>query len=345
MIHCFRRGRHVQGAPVSSRPVHGIETAGRLGRGLRLSRDPATRSSTTSAPRSTTRSTRALPGGAPSSCSRAASGRSVRQPGRPGTGWPEDPADPDTPVAATPTTYADSRRPRRRSASWTHGYRSAAPAPGWSPGARRSPSRSAAPSPTSPTGAARCPGGATRRPRCSSSGWPRRRTAATAPAAIFTGDRSGDWLFAALHRAGLATQPTSTHAGDGQRLLGDRIVAAVRCAPPANKPTPQERDTCAPWLDAELARVLPARAWCVVALGSFAWTAALAGRRTDRAARCPGRGPRSATAPRSSSGALRGAADRVVPPQPAEHVHRPAHRADARRGFRPALATRAWRTT
>jgi uracil-DNA glycosylase len=91
---------------------------------------------------------------------------------------------------------------------------------------------------------------------------------------IFTGDRSGDWLFAALYRAGLATQPTSTHAGDGQRLLGARVVAAVRCAPPDNKPTPQERDTCRPWLDHEVAAVLPS-VRAVVALGSYAWQAAL----------------------------------------------------------------------
>ena len=86
---------------------------------------------------------------------------------------------------------------------------------------------------------------------------------------IFTGDRSGDWLFASLHRVGLAVQPTSVHAGDGQRLIGTRMVAAVRCAPPANKPTPDERDTCAPWLDAELALVLPS-VRAVVCLGSFA---------------------------------------------------------------------------
>jgi len=91
---------------------------------------------------------------------------------------------------------------------------------------------------------------------------------------IFTGDRSGDWLFAALHRNGLAVQPSSVFAGDGQRLLRTRMVAAVRCAPPDNKPTPVERDTCAPWLRAELAQVLPSLR-CVVALGSFAWDATL----------------------------------------------------------------------
>ena len=96
---------------------------------------------------------------------------------------------------------------------------------------------------------------------------------------IFTGDRSGDWLFAALHRVGLATKPTSVHAGDGQRLLGTRMVAAVRCAPPANKPLPAERDTCAPWLQRELELVLPS-VRAVVCLGSFGWTAALAALRT-----------------------------------------------------------------
>jgi uracil-DNA glycosylase len=91
---------------------------------------------------------------------------------------------------------------------------------------------------------------------------------------IFTGDRSGDWLFAALFRAGLASQPTSVHAGDGLRLIGARVVAAVRCAPPANRPTPAERDTCSLWLDREVALIL-GTLHCVVALGSFAWDAAL----------------------------------------------------------------------
>jgi uracil-DNA glycosylase family 4 len=92
---------------------------------------------------------------------------------------------------------------------------------------------------------------------------------------IFTGDRSGDWLFAALHRAGLATQPGSDHAADRQRLVRTRMLAAVRCAPPDNKPTPQERDTCAPWLDAELTAVLPTLR-VALALGSFGWLALLA---------------------------------------------------------------------
>ena len=91
---------------------------------------------------------------------------------------------------------------------------------------------------------------------------------------VFTGDRSGDWLFAALHRVGLAALPTSTHAGDGQRLLGARMVAAVRCAPPVNKPENSERDACKPWLDRELALVLP-HLRAVVCLGSFGWAAAL----------------------------------------------------------------------
>ena len=91
---------------------------------------------------------------------------------------------------------------------------------------------------------------------------------------IFTGDRSGDWLFASLHRVGLAAQPTSVHAGDGQRLIGTRMVAAVRCAPPLNKPTTAERDTCAPWLLRELELVLPSLR-AVVCLGGFGWDAAI----------------------------------------------------------------------
>ncbi|MBU6311244.1 MAG: uracil-DNA glycosylase [Actinomycetales bacterium] len=89
---------------------------------------------------------------------------------------------------------------------------------------------------------------------------------------VFTGDRSGDWLFASLHRVGVAALPTSTSVDDGQRLEGVRITAAVRCAPPANAPTPHERDTCAPWLLREVQLTDPR---VVVALGGFAWASAL----------------------------------------------------------------------
>ena len=90
---------------------------------------------------------------------------------------------------------------------------------------------------------------------------------------VFTGDRSGDFLFAALHRAGFANQPTSVHAGDGLRLRDAWITAAVRCAPPANKPTPAERDTCLPYAVRELELLADVRV--VVCLGAFAWDAAL----------------------------------------------------------------------
>jgi uracil-DNA glycosylase family 4 len=90
---------------------------------------------------------------------------------------------------------------------------------------------------------------------------------------VFTGDRSGDWLFGAMHRAGLANQATSTGRDDGLELHDAWIAAAVRCAPPANRPTPQERDTCLPWTVREL-ELLP-RLSVVACLGGFAWDAAL----------------------------------------------------------------------
>lgn len=89
---------------------------------------------------------------------------------------------------------------------------------------------------------------------------------------VFTGDRSGDWLFRAMNRAGLANQPTSVAIDDGLELSGAWVTAAVKCAPPANKPTPGERDACAPFLRRELA--LLERARVVVCLGGFGYDAA-----------------------------------------------------------------------
>jgi uracil-DNA glycosylase family 4 len=122
---------------------------------------------------------------------------------------------------------------------------------------------------------------------------------------IFTGDRSGDWLFRALFHAGFANQPTSTHRGDGLRLDDCFVTAAVRCAPPGNRPTPKERDNCRPWLEAEL-RLLD-RARVIVCLGSFAW---------------------SVQTPR------------LLSSEPAEHLHGEADRSHAGRGVRRGRAAR-----
>jgi len=99
---------------------------------------------------------------------------------------------------------------------------------------------------------------------------------------VFTGDRSGDFLIAALHRVGLANQPTSERADDGLQLRGAYVAAAVRCAPPGNKPLPDERDRCAPFLHREMALLPELRV--IVALGAFAWEAA---RRAVEATRGP----------------------------------------------------------
>ncbi|MGZ4436109.1 MAG: uracil-DNA glycosylase [Nocardioidaceae bacterium] len=200
-------------------------------------------------------------------------GQAFASPVPPGTGWPDDPADTTTPVARTADEVrrlageatlpeVDARvsvcRACERLVAWREDVAatkraSFADQPYWG------------------------------RPIA---GWGDERPGVVivglAPAAnggnrtgrIFTGDRSGDWLFASLHRVGLAARATSEHAGDGQRLVGARMVATVRCAPPDNRPTTQERDTCSPWLLRELALLAPyVRA--VVCLGSFGWDAAL----------------------------------------------------------------------
>lgn len=200
-------------------------------------------------------------------------GQAFPSPVPPGTGWPDDPASATTPVAQTPADVARIAatadlaaldgavsvcRACPRLVTWRedvarHKRASFADEPYWG------------------------------RPIA---GWgesdPRILILGLAPAAnggnrtgrIFTGDKSGDWLFASLYRVGLATRETSLHAGDGQRLIGARMVATVRCAPPDNKPTIEERDTCAPWIRREVELVLPSLR-VVVCLGSYGWEAAL----------------------------------------------------------------------
>lgn len=209
-------------------------------------------------------------------------GEEFASPVPPGTGWPDDPAGPDTPVASSAAevrSLASSAslpelearvsvcRACPRLVTWREDVALAKrasfarqpywgrPIPGWG---------SDTPS-VLIVGLAPAANGGNRTGR------------------IFTGDSSGDWLFAALHRAGLAAQETSVHAGDGQALIGARMAAAVRCAPPANKPTPDERDTCAPWLSREVSLVLPSLR-VIVCLGAFGWDAAL---RTLRGAGVP----------------------------------------------------------
>lgn len=200
----------------------------------------------------------------------------------PGTGWPDDPATPDTPVARTPAQVRrlavtddladlDARVSvcsacprlvrwredvaRDKRASFADQPYWGRPIAGWG-------------APT--TGA----GGVGEVARLLIVGLAPAANGGNRTGRVFTGDSSGDWLFAALHRVGLATQERSEYAGDGQRLVGARMVATVRCAPPANKPTVTERDTCRPWIDREIALLAPTLR-VVVALGAYGWDGAL----------------------------------------------------------------------
>jgi uracil-DNA glycosylase len=117
---------------------------------------------------------------------------------------------------------------------------------------------------------------------------------------VFTGDRSGDWLFAALHRAGLANQSRSVARGDGLALRDCWVCAAVRCAPPGNRPLPAERDSCLPYLERELE--LLARASVIVCLGGFAWDAAMRTLRAPRPRRGFGHGEEVHLGPETALG-------------------------------------------
>jgi len=193
-------------------------------------------------------------------------------PVRPGTGWPDDPATPATPVAhdaaevralaAGAGTVAElvARQSVCRACPRLVEWREQVAA------VKRPSSRG------EPYWGRPIPGWGDERPAVLIVGLAPAAHGGNRTGRIFTGDRSGDVLFASLYRCGLAAQPTSVAAGDGQRLIRARMVAAARCAPPANKPTVAERDSCAPWLSAEYAK-MAASVRVVVCLGAFAWQA------------------------------------------------------------------------
>lgn len=206
-------------------------------------------------------------------------GQQFDSPVPPGTGWPGDLATEDTPVARTPAQVRrlaagasdvaelDARisvcSACPRLVSWRERVaderrRSFADQPYWGrPG----------------------PGFGDPHPRILVVGLAPAAHGANRTGRMFTGDRSGDWIFAALHRAGWANQPDSTHAGDGMELTGVRIVASVRCAPPDNKPSTAEKATCAPWLDRDLQLALDGPLVSILALGTIGWDSTLAAAR------------------------------------------------------------------
>jgi uracil-DNA glycosylase family 4 len=192
-----------------------------------------------------------------------------------GSGWPDDPADPSTAVAADAADVARMAGAARDLAQVDAEVSVCRACPrlvAWREDVARDKRRAYA---DEPYWGRPVPGWGSREPRVLLVGLAPAAHGGNRTGRVFTGDRSGDWLFGSLYRVGLAGQPSSVRAGDGQALPDARMVAAVRCAPPQNKPTPTERDTCAPWLDAELALVR-ASLRVVVALGAYAWDATLA---------------------------------------------------------------------
>jgi len=189
---------------------------------------------------------------------------------RPGSGWPGDPATPRSPVAHTPTqasALAASARSLPMLAARVTVCRACPRLVQWREQVAVEKRRAFA---DQEYWGRPVPGYGAQRPRLLVLGLAPAAHGANRTGRMFTGDRSGDWLYAALHRVGLANQATSVAAGDGLALRGVYITAPVRCAPPANKPTPDERDTCRAWLVRELELVWPTLR-AIVVLGGFGW--------------------------------------------------------------------------
>ncbi len=192
----------------------------------------------------------------------------------PGSGWPDDPATQATPVAASPAgvrALAATAGTLAELAARQSVCRACPRLVGWREQVAAEKRRSFA---AERYWGRPVPGWGDDRPAVLIVGLAPAAHGGNRTGRIFTGDRSGDVLFGSLWRCGLAAQPASIAAGDGQRLLGTRMIAAVRCAPPANKPSVAERDTCAPWLAEEIAQVR-ASVSVIVCLGHFAWQAIL----------------------------------------------------------------------
>jgi uracil-DNA glycosylase family 4 len=201
-------------------------------------------------------------------------GQAFTSPVPPGAGWPDDPASPNTPSArdsADVVRLAESAKTLKELCALESVCRACPRLVAWREQVARERRRAFA---AEPYWGRPVPGWGDETPRILVVGLAPAAHGGNRTGRIFTGDRSGDWLFAAMYQVGLAEIPTSTYAGDGQRLRGTRVVAAVRCAPPANKPLPVERDTCFPWLAREVRLCAPTLR-AVVALGSYAWDAAL----------------------------------------------------------------------
>jgi len=197
----------------------------------------------------------------------------------PGTGWPGDPAGPTTAVAATAEQVAALAAAARDTADVDAHVSVCRACPrlvAWREAVATTGRRASFAN--QPYWGRPGPGFGDVAPRVLVVGLAPAANGTNRTGRLFTGDRSGDWIYAALHRAGYANQPDSVAAGDGLELTGLRIVSAVRCAPPANRPTPEERRTCGQWLDRELALVAPGLR-SMLALGAIGWDAALASAR------------------------------------------------------------------